>query len=293
MANSQTFLNELCDLLELPHPDPTQPDEENNSYVFEKAIEFNNGDGTTSQGRIDLYRRGCFVLESKQGAEKKDAQLQEVLATKTKKKKFKSGTAKRGTPAWEQAMVKARQQAKGYAEAIPGEWPPFLIVADVGHCFDLYADFTQSGKNYVPFPDPNSYRISLKELEVQETRELLKSIWIDPLALDPSRRSARVTREVADRLAKLAKLMEGKHDPETVAQFLMRCLFTMFAEDVEIGGFQRDDFTNLLKDCRENLDSFVPMMQTLWADMDEGKFSGLLKRKIKRPCQSMQISWNC
>ena len=161
-ANSQTFLNELCDLLELPHPDPTEADESHNNYVFEKSVLFNNGDGTTSQGRIDLYRAGAFVLESKQGAEAKAAILEEALATKTKKKKIRAGTATRNTPAWEQAMVKARNQAKRYAEAIPDEWPPFLIVLDVGHCFDLYADFTQSGKNYVPFRHPNEFTSNIR-----------------------------------------------------------------------------------------------------------------------------------
>lgn len=282
MANSQSFIIGLCDLLQVPHPEPTLPDETQNSYVFEKAIEFNNNDGTTSQGRVDLYRRGCFILESKQGAEAKDAKLEVALATKTKKKKFRSGTAKRGTPGWELAMVKARQQARRYAEAIPDEWPPFLIVADVGYCFDLYADFTQSGKNYVPFPDPNSYRISLKELEVEETRELFKAIWLDPHSLDPSRRSAKVTREVADRLAKLAKLMEGKHNPETVAQFLMRCLFTMFAEDVEIGGFRKQDFTKFLISRRGKLDTFVPMLESLWQTMDTGGFSVILEGQLKQ-----------
>ena len=57
LANSQSFLKELCTLLEVPHPEPTQSDESQNSYVFEKAVEFNNGDGTTSAGRVDLYRR--------------------------------------------------------------------------------------------------------------------------------------------------------------------------------------------------------------------------------------------
>jgi len=66
LANSQSFLKELCELLDLPQPEPTHADESQNTYVFEKAVEFNNGDGTTSSGRVDLYRRGCFVLESKQ-----------------------------------------------------------------------------------------------------------------------------------------------------------------------------------------------------------------------------------
>ncbi len=73
MANSQSFLKELCTLLDVAQPEPTQADESQNRYVVEKAVEFNNGDGTTSSGRIDLFKAGHFVLESKQGAERKAA----------------------------------------------------------------------------------------------------------------------------------------------------------------------------------------------------------------------------
>ena len=79
LANSQSFLKELCDLLGVPHPDPTESDEDQNEYVFEKAIQFNNGDGTFSSGRVDLYRKNCFVLESKQGTERKDAIFYQAL----------------------------------------------------------------------------------------------------------------------------------------------------------------------------------------------------------------------
>lgn len=282
LANSQSFLKELCALLDVPHPEPTQPDESQNSHVFEKAVEFNNGDGTTSAGRADLYRKGCFVLESKQGAERKAAEQAQALATKTKAKKFHAGTAKRGTPAWEHAMVKARQQAKRYAEALPDEWPPFLVVVDVGYCFDLYADFTQSGKNYVPFPDPQTYRIRLAELENEQVRQTLCSIWLDPCSLDPSRRSAKVTRGLAERLARLAKSMEQDHPPDVVAQFLMRCLFTMFAEDVELGGFTKNCSTEFLESRRGKLETFVPMLSKLWEEMDTGGFSIVLEGQLQQ-----------
>jgi hypothetical protein len=36
-ANSQLFLRELCDLLELPAPDPTVQDDAHNNYVFESS----------------------------------------------------------------------------------------------------------------------------------------------------------------------------------------------------------------------------------------------------------------
>ena len=63
-ANYQLFLSELCDMLNTPRPGPTTSDEASNAYVFEKSVPLPHG----AAGRIDLYRRGCFVLEAKQGA---------------------------------------------------------------------------------------------------------------------------------------------------------------------------------------------------------------------------------
>ncbi len=148
-------------------------------------------------------------------------------------------------------MQAARKQAKGYAEAIPDQWPPFLIVVDVGFCFDLYADFSGSGEHYVPFPDPRSFRIPLQRLREEKIRSTLRAIWLDPHSLDPSKHAADVTRDIATRLAKLAKSLEGQHNPEVVAGFLMRCLFTMFAEDVEL--IRKDSFSELLLSLRFDL----------------------------------------
>ncbi len=61
-ANSQPFLSELCDLLEVPRPEPSPT----NGYAFEFEVTEHHRDGSTSKGRIDLYRRGCLVLESRQ-----------------------------------------------------------------------------------------------------------------------------------------------------------------------------------------------------------------------------------
>ena len=72
-ANYQLFLSELCDVLEVPRPNPTVEDDSQNAYVFERNVRFDNLDGTHSTKRIDLYKRGCFVLESKQGVEQQDS----------------------------------------------------------------------------------------------------------------------------------------------------------------------------------------------------------------------------
>jgi hypothetical protein len=61
LATAQSFVIDLCRLLdvEAPHPTPEQ------DYMFERPITFRHGDGGASAGRIDCYRRGCFVLEAK------------------------------------------------------------------------------------------------------------------------------------------------------------------------------------------------------------------------------------
>ncbi len=53
-----------------------------------------------------------------------------------------------------------------------------------------------------------SYRIPLKKLADVEIRDRLRHVWTDPLSLDPSRRHAKVTRELAVKLADLAKSLE-------------------------------------------------------------------------------------
>jgi hypothetical protein len=67
----------------------------------------------------------------------------------------KLGTARRGTGGWDRAMLGARAQAESYARALPVEhgYPPFLLVLDVGHVLEVYADFSGQGKNYAHFPD--------------------------------------------------------------------------------------------------------------------------------------------
>lgn len=282
-ANYQLFLSELCEFLRVPKPNPSVADVSKNAYVFERDVKFQNPDGTTSDGRIDLYKRGCFVLEAKQGTEARNGDGELVLSSTPKR--LKKGHGVRGSKGWDDAMVKARGQAELYAKALPVDegWPPFLIVVDVGHSIELYADFTRSGKTYLQHPDPKSFRILLPELVKDENRELLRTVWTDPNALDPTRRSAKVTRELADRLAKLAKSLETgkkKYEPGRVAQFLMRCLFTMFAEDVDL--IPRESFSNLLKSIRDDVATFPDMVRSLWESMDKGQFHPVLRKKLRR-----------
>ena len=280
LANTQSFVNGLAALIGVDPPKGSQPDDAQNDYVFERRVFQDNGDGTTSFGRLDAYKRDCFVLEAKQGTDADREAAKRGGADffgKPAAEKLKQGTAKRGTPGWAAAMLKAKGQAERYAKALPLEhgWPPFLLITDVGYCIDVYADFSGTGKQYTQFPDASRFRIKLEDLRDGEVRERLAKIWTEPLSLDPSKEATKVTREIADRLAALSKRLEGRGNNATsVADFLMRSLFTMFAEDV--GLIPEGSFTALLKKMQTRPENLTPALTDLWAKMDTGGFVGAL-----------------
>ncbi|HEX8254679.1 MAG TPA: DNA methyltransferase [Thermoanaerobaculia bacterium] len=99
---------------------------------------------------------------------------------------------------------------------------------------------------------------------------LLRAIFSDPYSLDPARRAARVTREIAAHVALLARELERSgHEPKRVAQFLMRCLFTMFAEDVDL--LKGRPFTEALEEhWIHQPEAFAGEVEELWRRMDVG-----------------------
>ena len=93
-ANYQLFVTDLCRVLGLPQPELAREDTRDNAYVFERRVTFAHGSGATSAGFIDCYRRGTFVLEAK---------------------KLKAGAHTQG---FDDALMRARAQAEGYARAL-------------------------------------------------------------------------------------------------------------------------------------------------------------------------------
>ncbi|MGC1871238.1 MAG: DNA methyltransferase [Acidobacteriaceae bacterium] len=278
-ANYALFLSEMCDYLDLPRPEPSQADEAANAYVIDKTVNYRELDGSSTTNFIDLYRRSCFVLEAKQGSNP----IQQdpfALAASEPQRRMKRGTAVRGTRGWDTAMLAARGQAERYAKALPATegWPPFLIVVDVGHSIELFADFSLTGKAYLPFPGPRNFRIHLHELEKPEIRDRLRAVWLAPHSLDPSWERAKVTREVAAKLAVLARNLEQKYTAKEVAEFLTRCIFTSFAEDV--GLLPDRGWLNLLQSFGDDVENFPPVVESLWRTMNDGGFSPILRKDV-------------
>jgi hypothetical protein len=180
-------------------------------------------------------------------------------------------------------MLNSKRQAEDYAKALPTShgWPPFILLCDVGHCIEVFADFSGQGKNYTQFPDRQSFRIYLEDLRKFEVQDRVRRIWTDPHSLDPTRKAARATREIAKRLAAVSKALEAKgHPAEEVALFLMRCLFTMFAEDV--GLLPESSFSGLLADCRTDERKFVPLVEDLWRTMNTGGFAASIREHLRQ-----------
>ncbi len=102
LSTARSFALDLCKLLgvQAPHPDAEQ------QYMFERPVPFSHGNGSSSAGRTNLYKRGCFVLEAK---------------------KLKAPTHTKG---FDDVPLRARSQAEQYARALPASEgrPPFLIV---------------------------------------------------------------------------------------------------------------------------------------------------------------------
>ena len=276
LANFQLFAAELTELLGLPKPKPVTPDGSADDYCFERPVRFFN---TRTTGRIDLYRRHCFVMEGKQGTDGTADPNQLSLLPEAPR----TGHGQRGTRRWDDSMIRARAQADRYAREIAREdgWPPFLLVVDVGHVIEVYADFSGQGQGYAQFPDKSRYRITLDDLHDPDVQDRLRAIWTDPHSLDPARVSARVTRQVAGHLAELGKSFEGQgHPSETVARFLMRCLFAMFAEDVRL--IPENSFRDLLTDLRGRPQDAQDMLTGLFHEMDTGGMSHVLRKRIPR-----------
>lgn len=257
IANFPLFFSDLCDLLGVERPQPAQADDWHNGYVRERYIDARDGESAGNARYIDTYHRGRFICEAKSFDLGKNAE-----------------TADR-------KLFKAKSQAESYARNLPESEPrpPILMVVNVGRFIALYAQFKDNDRAYEMFPDRATYRISIADLANDDIRERLRQVWLNPHALNPELVSARVTRTVATHLGSLARELEqAGHDSHNVAGFLTRCLFTMFAEDVEL--LPTGAFTQLLIQAQASPATLQPNLEDLWRAMDGGKFAVSLQAQV-------------
>ena len=167
---------------------------------------------------------------------------------------------KRGHFAWEyktqgKDLDAAFQQLRQYALAL--ENPPLLIVSDTRR-FRIHTNWTNSVSTVHEF--------TLYELDDPATRNLLKWAFSDPERLRPEQTRQALTEQAAATFAELAQgLRERGHDPQTVAHFVNRLVFCMFAEDV--GLLPDQMFRRMLDQARLRPEEFAGYASELFGAM--------------------------
>ncbi|WP_395945601.1 class I SAM-dependent DNA methyltransferase [Brevundimonas sp.] len=288
-AQYQTFIIQLCRLVGAPAPDDERMGDLD--YCFERPVRFVHEDGASHPGYIDCAKRGCFVLEAKQSLKRRDGG---PLDPAVQLALFAQSTRKRQGPSpdtLDRLMRAAKRQAENYAKALD-EWPPFLVVVDVGRSIELWSDFARQGKAYAPFPDRASYRIDLDQLRAPEVRDRLLRVWTDPMSLDPAAHVAEVTTGIAVRLAWLVRSIRQRESQSTddravraarssqTALFVMQCIFAMFADSV--GLIDDRGFLHFLESYRGKADRFHEAARVFFGTMDRGGHCLATQQRIRR-----------
>ncbi len=234
----QPWFIELCEALGVPKPSQTS------DYQFELPVRVVDREGELATNFIDAWHTGHFAMEAKMSepGRQNDALLR-----------------------------KAFGQVRTYVSHVPGTPPPYLMVVDVPRTLIVWDKWSGSYGDFGA-----GRRIALSSLhERADDIALLQDIFARPEARDPRGRAQAVTKEIASRLAALSAALEGRGlDQERVARFLMRCVFSCFAEDV--GLLPEQLFRKTLEAARSSGDAtrLKAALELLWKTMDEGGMFG-------------------
>ncbi|WP_405403612.1 class I SAM-dependent DNA methyltransferase [Paracoccus sp. Ld10] len=149
-------------------------------------------------------------------------------------------------------------QLQQYAIAL--ENPPLLIVSDMDR-IQIHTNWTNTIQQV--------HEIGLGELADAGKRDLLKAAFTDPERLRPSKTRQALTEEAARRFAALAmNLRQRGHDAQSVAHFVNRLIFCMFAEDVNL--LPNRMFQRMIEGAQRDPGMFEVDAGTLFKAMQSG-----------------------
>jgi len=151
-------------------------------------------------------------------------------------------------------------QLTGYADALGN--PPLLVVCDLAR-FEIHTHFNSTV--------PRVYRFTLDDLAADpgEPLRILRAVFTDPETLRPTRLREDLTKLAAKDFADLATALRARgHHPHTVAHFLDRLLFAMFAEDAGI--LPKDLIDRLASATKGDAAAFSAALHDLFGKMAKG-----------------------
>jgi type II restriction/modification system DNA methylase subunit YeeA len=162
-------------------------------------------------------------------------------------------------------LDRAFAQLQQYAIALDN--PPLLIVSDMDR-FRIHTNWTNTVQEVREF--------ALDDLLDGATRDLLRACFLDPERLKPAKTRQMLTEEAAEEFSQLAQRLRARgHDPHTVAHFVNRLVFCMFAEDVNL--LPDHMFTAMLKASAPKPDTFATNAAILFGAMKSGGLVGFTK----------------
>jgi type II restriction/modification system DNA methylase subunit YeeA len=170
---------------------------------------------------------------------------------------------KRGYFGWEykgkhKDLKAAYVQLQQYSVAL--ENPPLMVVCDIDQ-FRIHTNLINTIQK--------TYDITLDDLHEPDQRQILKWVFSDPERLKPGKTRQTLTEEAAKQFASLAYRLRARgHDPQTVAHFINRLVFCMFAEDIEL--LPSSMFSRMLAQAIKEPTEFVPLAQSLFRAMQSG-----------------------
>ena len=158
-------------------------------------------------------------------------------------------------------LKRAYEQLLAYREDLSN--PPLLIVCDL-QTIEVHSNFTGTLKVREVF--------TLDDLLNENRRLRLRQVWTAPEVFNPTARAVEVTRAAIDGLLRVADALKRRgEDSNEVAHFLVKCVFTLFAEDV--GLLPQKTFAQLLEAAAEQPSDFKEMCGQLFALMKGGGVS--------------------
>jgi type II restriction/modification system DNA methylase subunit YeeA len=170
---------------------------------------------------------------------------------------------KKGCFGWEykgkhKDLIAAYAQLKDYVDDLQN--PPLLIVSDMDRIV-IRTNFTNTVQVV--------HTISLDDLVLTDKRRLLKWAFSEPEHFRPEMSREELTETAARQFSELAqRLRDRQYEPLRVAHFMIKMLFCMFAEHINIlpsGIFQR-----LLEAASRHPRQFQPMAKDLFSAMGSG-----------------------
>jgi type II restriction/modification system DNA methylase subunit YeeA len=149
-------------------------------------------------------------------------------------------------------------QLQQYALAL--ENPPLLVVCDLER-FRVHTNWTNTVSKVHEF--------ELDDLRDAGTRQILKWVLSDPEKLKPGLTRQTLTEQAAAEFAELAQRLRARgHAGETVAHFVNRLVFCMFAEDVDL--LPNRMFARMLEQAAASPSDFAVLARDLFAAMTKG-----------------------